>query len=83
MSTLQFRFCRHVLVIKLIFKDVFRNSQVYSLVTVSYENALARVISNSSRAQQCAYVDDIKKELIESCVNDLKLGKACGPDDDG
>ena len=53
---------------------MFRNSHDDSLAKVSYEDVRAKAIINSSSAQLSADVDNITIELIESCVNDLKLG---------
>jgi len=41
------------------------------------------IFNNNNSEQQSAYVNNITVELTERCINELKLGKASGPDELG
>jgi len=59
------------------------NTENVGLTKATYENVCASAINNCNSEQQCAYVNNISVELIERCINELKLGKASGRDEIG
>jgi len=60
------------------FRSVFYNSDDDVNSNMSYYNYRDSV-ANKGSTSECN--DDISVEVVDRCIRDLKLGKACGPDD--
>ena len=60
------------------FRSVFYNSDDDVNSKMSYCNDRDSV-ANKGYYSEC--IDDISVEVVDRCIRDLKLGKACGPDD--